>query len=105
MGISISKHYCNNELVSQEINSEPVSCCDAGCNSCHNETLSLKIEDKFQTISYEYNFQDIAILINCVSILFDNSLLEEDFIDYNKIESPPPLKTQRLLSKLQTYLC
>lgn len=105
MGITISKHYCNNKLVSKVINSETKKCCGKSCNSCHTEKVSLKINDDYQDTNHDFQFQELAVIVKFTYLLFDSKEIEDETQDYNTIELPPPLKIQRTLSKLQTYIC
>ena len=108
MGITISKHYCSNKLISQEINAEPTHCCEGDmseCKMCHTEHYRVKVEDDFQDNSHEFNFQQIAIAINLVYTLFNCEPEPENTQNYNNVESPPPLTTKTYLSLIQEYLC
>ena len=108
MGITISKHFCSNHLVSQEINASVSNCCgetDSTCKMCHTEHIKLKIEDDFQDISHSFNFKQIAISINFIYTLFSSELLNVNIDKSQLLESPPPLTTLNHLSLLQTYLC
>lgn len=108
MGITISKHFCNDKLISQGITSSISSCCggdDSSCQMCHTEHIKLKVEDDFQDSSDIFDFQQIALNINFVYTLISSELRSEELVEFPRLESPPPLTTLTFLSLLQTYLC
>jgi hypothetical protein len=46
-GLTISKHYCGDMLVSVAIDGNAKSCCGTTCNCCHNENLIIQLKDDF----------------------------------------------------------
>ena len=107
-GYSVSKHYCGNNLVSVSVSHEAESCCDmegeTGC--CRNETKSFHLEEDF-VISpvLEIDLVKSIDLFAIYFIVFENNFFFELTNDFVITESPPPLKTQTKLSRLQVYLC
>lgn len=52
-GVSISKHYCGNTLVSVSLNHQDKGCGMKG-NCCHSETVLYKVTDNFAASHFEY---------------------------------------------------
>jgi hypothetical protein len=102
-GISISKHYCGTSLKDISINLSPDNCCDIPMDCCHNETLSIKIEDDFAISTSTYDF-------DCQTLNLETSteILNKDTFAFKSLnvfikEIPPP-KIQTALSLVQSYL-
>ncbi len=47
-GISITRHYCGNSLMSLAVFSTPHNCCEGDCNKCHNEHTLTKVTDDME---------------------------------------------------------
>jgi hypothetical protein len=104
MGLTISTHYCGSTFESVSINSTPESCCEGPCNKCHNETITIKLQDDFSITSYEYQFTQVATLMPAEVQLLLNEVPE---ITPNYIlnpQTPPPLTVHQVLSNLQSFL-
>ena len=103
MGITISEHYCGNELVSVSINSEAEPCCDMdGC--CHNENEHFQLQEDFLSPLDFVTIQipEISVLFPLMEVVLNETTGE--YVSFNEIpESPPPL-IQTVLARLQTYL-
>jgi len=101
--MTVSKHFCGDTLKSISVITEPKSCCDTPSRCCHNEIVVVDIEDEFSAPSFQYNFEQLAVLVTMV-LQFENYELEETarFVVY--YETPPPPVIQTVLSRLQTYL-
>ena len=60
-GVTISKHYCGDSLVSVSLNHQ-----DAGCgmkgNCCHNETMLYKVTDNFAASHFEFKSQTAPLI-------------------------------------------
>jgi hypothetical protein len=52
-GVSVTKHYCGNRLVSVNLLTQPKSCCGDDCNCCHNEFFSSKVTDTFTSSEHQ----------------------------------------------------
>jgi hypothetical protein len=50
-GVSITRHYCGQSLVSFSLFSTPKPCCGSGCDKCHNEFSFNKVTDNFTVSS------------------------------------------------------
>ncbi len=46
-GMSITKHYCGNDLIGTTVISAPKDCCGNNCGRCHDEVIKIKISDQF----------------------------------------------------------
>lgn len=102
-GMSISKHYCGNTLKAVSINSIPDNCCDTSSNCCHNESITIKLEQDFSIVSTVFDFNTSMLILPSSAKLMFNEVLAEGFYTTNSWEGPPP-KIQTVLSKLQVYL-
>ena len=104
-GMAVSKHFCDEFLVSTSYFAETESCCDGdGC--CHNETAFFQLQDDFQpSLKSEI---PASIEIELISSELIQLNLEDFFcitpaaFAENKPPSPPELKT--VLSLKQAYL-
>jgi len=101
-GVTISRHYCGEELVSVSVFSKHDSCCDR-MDCCHDETFTLKINDDFSVTYFDFDFEQTALI---APVIF--CVISEEF-DGNKhmfvsSEIPPPPNIHTVLSTLQTYI-
>lgn len=106
-GVTLSKHYCGEFLVSVNINHEAESCCDKETGCCHNENERFEVKGEFMAeqgieklnISFHDNLfpQTFAYISNI-------PVIEAAHIDQYKISHPPP-KSKEVLSELQTFRC
>lgn len=105
-GFTITKHYCGNTLESIAIDSIPESCCEMG-DCCHNETTHYQIEDDFSVtvIDNQIQISNIDLLFSAVFVVIQQEVVTSDFTIFRVAESPPPLKTETILSLIQSYLC
>jgi hypothetical protein len=106
-GITISKHYCGEELISASINMNPKSCCDTKDGCCENKTCHFEVKDDY-IMAVEINNQRIAVL----NVLFPivSFIGTQQPAPENKTETVfyykfPPPERQTCRSLLQTYLC
>ena len=104
-GVSISKHYCGDNLISIALFVEADSCCDDS-DCCHNENEYLQFKDDYigsvitdlaSTIEFDLLFTAFPVFIGIIPF---EEVISLSFIS----ESPPPLLTSTKLSLLQTYL-
>jgi hypothetical protein len=103
-GVTITRHFCGNNLRSVAIMNTPPSCCDMeGC--CHNETVTIVLEDDFTPVWSD------ALSHNSVTELFpvemadlsDSGMLK--VIPVPKfIIKPPPAPVGERLASLQVYI-
>ena len=56
-GMTITKHYCGRHLVHTAIYSTPDNCCKGNCQGCHNEKISLRIIDQYESTQDHSDFQ------------------------------------------------
>ena len=106
MGLTVSKHYCKDNLVKVSINAEAESCCDMENGCCRNETKHYQLEEDFVSTMLVYDLPDsgIDVLFPIVFSLIQIEPGKEipSAIIYSDL--PPPPKIQTTLSLLQTYL-
>ncbi|MDD2799539.1 MAG: hypothetical protein PHV20_13190 [Bacteroidales bacterium] len=46
-GVSVTRHYCGEKLISVNLVTEPTSCCGDASSCCHNESIHLIVNDDF----------------------------------------------------------
>ena len=56
-GVIITRHYCGTNLVHAELYSTPDNCCESDCPGCHNERISFKITDQFESTQDYFDFK------------------------------------------------
>ena len=102
MGMTVSAHYCGDELKSIDLISQSDNCCGDSCPDCKNEIIKVDIEDNFMISTFNIDFTSDFILLPALIQLFQLSIDtdEEELVAYHE---PPPLKIQTVLSDLQVY--
>lgn len=103
MGLTISVHYCGDELKSINLITESDNCCGDSCPDCQNEIVEIDIEDAFTISTFNIDLTPDFILLPALIQLFQVLIYteEEEQVAYHK--PPPPLKIQTVLSDLQVY--
>jgi len=106
IGITISRHYCGENLIHTALFLEAESCCDGSADCCHNETEYFQFKDDYvSSVVFDISdVQELDLIFMEFPVLLTLGLVE---IEEEKVfipESPPPLLTQTKLSLLQTYL-
>jgi hypothetical protein len=56
-GLTITRHYCGRNLIHTALYSTPDNCCRGHCPGCHNEKISLRITDQFESIQDHLDFK------------------------------------------------
>ncbi len=102
-GMTISKHYCGTSLKSVSINQIPDNCCDTSSDCCHNESITIKLEQDISTVTTVFNFNTTILFLPSIAKLDYIEFLAEGISTLISHEGPPP-KIQTVLSKLQLYL-
>lgn len=77
-GVVITRHYCGTNLVHAELYSTPDNCCEGDCPGCHNERISFRITDHFEStqdhLDFKAGFQTLLEQVSLPTILaFSNS--------------------------------
>jgi hypothetical protein len=105
MGLTISKHYCGDSLISISVLIEAESCCETG-DCCHDETNFYQVDDDFSQASVSESLVSAEIDLLAFVLLLEQPQKESlaTIQSFFVPESPPPLKIQRSLSKRQSYL-
>ena len=105
-GVTISKHYCHNQLVDVAVNHHSDKCCDTGCNSCNDEVSTYKLTDNFvgPDVLTSLPVNVIQLYLNAV-VTFSAGITDVETQHFTELNTgPPPVKILSRLSKLQTYL-
>jgi hypothetical protein len=96
-GLTINRHFCGNDLIKISIYKSTGNCCDQNCPGCHNEKISLRITDQFESVqAYKDIHAGIKLLLEKSSLptllSFSNfqlvSVLNNPFRDYRLKPSP-----------------
>ena len=103
VGITLSAHYCGENLKSISISADPESCCDIPDGCCHDEADTFRLEDDFASSSFQYESQQVVSLILDYSIASVEVLSNKNYSTPIFIEPPPPT-TKQVLSSLQVYI-
>jgi hypothetical protein len=103
-GLAVSKHYCDNELISVELNNEADPCCEDG-TCCHTETQFLQLDKDFLAVAPQINLEhfyafDLIMTTSETAI----SLPETGFITSFIYTAPLPCCIGKLLALHQVYL-
>jgi hypothetical protein len=101
-GMTIYSHYCGSSFKSVSINSEPVPCCGDNCNSCHNETVSVKSHDDFSVTAFTFDFHLFELTLPAVQALLIEEISVQPLL-FAEVNDLPPPPIQTILSSLQTY--
>jgi hypothetical protein len=79
-GMTITKHYCGRHLVHTAIYSTPDNCCKGNCQGCHNEKISLRITDEYESTQahsdFNAGFQTLLEKISLPTLLAFSNLPE-----------------------------
>ena len=101
-GMTLYSHYCGSTFESLSINAVPHSCCGDNCNSCHNESVTVKIHDDYSITAFDFNFHTFQLALPAVQqLLVQEQILNTQPLALVKDLPPPPIQT--VLSSLQTY--
>ncbi|RUT79610.1 HYC_CC_PP family protein [Ancylomarina longa] len=103
-GMTVSSHYCGNNLKNISVQTAASSCCestgDSGC--CHNENFTVKIQDNFTLAFHSFDFNQMGIdLPASIELVVIEELVQEKWNIVNRLIPPP--KIQTVLSSLQIY--
>jgi len=105
MGMAVSKHYCQGDLMSVSLFGQDKHACDMG-SCCHNETHIYQVKDDFSapTISTPPVLAELDILGHDLFALADLSSPETEDSTPFISETPPSLPQQKALAFKQVYL-
>ncbi len=104
MGMTVSKHYCGDNLVSVSLYEKTDNCCgEMGC--CHTNSLHFQVKEDFSVpvVLTSPLLAEVTILGQDLLSNIDFTLPETDLQNSNVTFSPPPLSVQEALSIRQVY--
>jgi len=55
-GLTINRHYCGRNLIRTAFYSIPDHCCKENCPGCHNEKISFRITDQYESSRVHADF-------------------------------------------------
>ena len=103
VGVTVSKHYCGSTLKSVSVIVAPEPCCEIPDGCCHDESITIKMENDFSITSLFVDFTPFAVeLPSAIKLIQDEYTGLETIVRF--IHKPPPLTIQAVLSYLQSYL-
>lgn len=105
VGFVISRHYCNDELISVSIDVPADNCCEDVPDDCcqnENETLILKVEFT-QPAGIEINISE-QVLLPTIFELKASDLDEHNVSDSPVLDYPLPYGVHAFLAKIQSFL-
>lgn len=103
--MAVSKHFCDDFLISTSVYAEAETCCDDG-GCCHNETTFYQVDDDFaipglSQLPFVVNIDILSAGVKHLAMLFPQETPDHIIAE----KGPPPLpKTQIFLSLKQTWL-
>ncbi len=103
IGLTISAHYCGENLKSISVINDPDSCCDIPNGCCHDEAETFRVENDFASSSFLFESKLLVSLILDYSNSYIAELSAKIFPISSFIEPPPPTIKQ-VLSRIQVYI-
>ena len=103
MGLTLSAHYCGENLKSISVAGDAESCCDIPQGCCHDEAGTFRIDDDFDSSTLQIDTKLLVSLIMAYSNPIFDELSARDFQIISFIEPPPPTVPQ-FLSRIQVYI-
>ncbi len=104
-GMAVSKHFCEEYLISTSLFSEPETCChDVNC--CHNETAFYQVDEEFASPGFSQIpvVSDIDLFIDKLGYSLTLNAEDESATFLIIRDLPPPPKIPKVLSMKQTWL-
>jgi hypothetical protein len=82
-GMTITRHYCGQNLTAVAVFSTPDNCCGEQCPRCHNEKISFRITDNFEGAQLRVDFESGFKLLlekHALPILLEQSSVTNLFL-------------------------
>ncbi|MDP4184584.1 MAG: hypothetical protein Q8862_05410 [Bacteroidota bacterium] len=104
-GLTISKHYCGNNLVSVSLSGQDKSCCGDNCGCCHTKTTHVQVSETFV-----FSASDIQLdtPVFCVPVQTEILLSHPKYTLKQAplhLSDPAPPSYDSISSFLQVFLC
>jgi hypothetical protein len=104
-GMAVSKHFCDDFLISISLYTEAETCCNDG-NCCHNESTFYQLDEDFSIpasaqIPQIIDFKLFAFIVEPSLEIFGDKI-EKPF--YTEREPLPPPNIQTVLSLQQAWI-
>ena len=105
VGVTISRHFCGDELKHVAFNSKPDKCCemDMPMDCCHDETDHYGIEDEFQLTKFKINFIHSFVFINDFTFIL-HKVVESPVLGFAHIIKKPPLDRPKIYIEVESLL-
>jgi hypothetical protein len=106
-GVTLTRHYCGNQLISSSVLGKAHNCCGTHCKSCHDEISSFRVTDNFVASAFKMDQAQQLVLnwlatpgIDLFSITFDHNFTVNKFL----FNSSPPI-AENSPALLQIFRC
>ena len=105
VGVTISRHFCGDELKHVAFNSKPDKGCemDMPMDCCHDETDHYGIEDEFQLTKFKINFIQSFVFINDFTFVL-YKVVESPVLGFARIIKKPPLDRPKIYIEVESLL-
>ena len=104
-GLTVSKHYCGELLISTLLFSDSDPCCKEG-ECCHNETAFYQIEEDFAAPGFSQlpHVIDIDLPVDLIGLSLTFNFEKNPDVFIIERDLPPPPNIQKILSLKQAWL-
>ena len=103
-GVTITKHYCGEELVDLSLSGKADTCCGMESGCCHDEVQSFQMHEDYTTPIVLEHVDYFSVLACIIPVLLIEQPTQDTFASsLNFGESPPPRDVLHFLSDIQVY--
>jgi len=103
VGVTISRHFCGDELKHVAFNSKPDKCCEMDMPTCHDVTDHYGIEDEFQLTKFKINFIQSFVFIDDFTFVL-HKVVESPVLGFAHIIKKPPLDRPKIYIEVESLL-
>ncbi len=103
MGLTVSAHYCGENLEFVSVVHDTDACCDTPDGCCRDESGTFRLDDDFTFSTFDFESKLTVSQLSDDSIPFTEELSNKNFPTLNFTEPPPPT-IKKVLSRLQVYI-
>lgn len=106
VGVTVSRHFCGDELKHVSLNGRPDQCNDMKdmpMDCCHDETDHYGIEDEFQLSKFKINFIQSFVFINDFTFVL-HKVVESPVLGFAHIIKKPPLDRPKIYIEVESLL-
>ena len=106
VGVTVSRHFCGDELKHVSLNGRPDQCSDMKdmpMDCCHDETDHYGIEDEFQLTKLVMKFTQPFVFINIFTFVL-HKVVESPVMVFSNILKKPPLDRPKIYIEVESFL-